>query len=176
MQPTTRKPKFGFAWLFSNSGSEKESNTPKSKKPKKEVDKRIEATDLEIEGSIGESRITIFSSNVKPWNVGPNKKFCASNDMIDWSGMSRLEAEEGDTIVLKCMLHDVHHEVDFDNFQVSWTVSKHNADHKRKNKKTTSNNSKDNGEIMISNGMVYVVFLNDNYVIWHTILDINNDA
>ena len=139
--------------MFSNSGSEKESNTPKSKKPKKEVDKRIEATNLEIEGSIGESRITIFSSNVKPWNVGPNKKFCASNDMIDWSGMSRLEAEEGDTIVLKCMLHDVHHEVDFDNFQVSWTVSKRNAEHKRKNKRTTSVNSKDIDEKMKTNGM-----------------------
>ena len=62
--------------------------------------------------------------------------------MIDWDGASRLDAEEGDTIILKCMLHDVHHEVDFDDFQVSWTVSKRRKGEKIKSKKTTSSNSK----------------------------------
>ena len=106
------------------------------------MDQRIEATNLEIEGSIGESRVTVYSSNVKQWNVSPNKKFCTSNDMIDWDRMSRLEAEEGDTIILKCMLHDVHHEVDFDNFQVSWFVVGKSSNQKIKNKKSSSGNSK----------------------------------
>ena len=154
---TTRKPKFGFAWLFSNSGSEKESDTLKNKKPKKKLDQRIEATNLEIEGSIGESRVTVYSSNVKPWNVRPNKKFCTSNDMIDWDGLSRLEAEEGDTIILKCMLHDVHHEVDFDNFKISWSVVEKKSNQKIKNKKSSSGNSKVKLQNSEANGTICIL-------------------
>ena len=119
------------------------------------MDQRIEATNLEIEGSIGESRVTVYSSNVKPWNVSPNKKFCTSNDMIDWDGLSRLEAEEGDTIILKCMLHDVHHEVDFDNFQVSWSVSERRTNQKAENKKSSTGNSK----VKLLNGIFNISFL-----------------
>ena len=119
------------------------------------MDQRIEATNLEIEGSIGESRVTVYSSNVKQWNVSPNKKFCTSNDMIDWDGMSRLEAEEGDTIILKCMLHDVHHEVDFDNFQVSWSISERRTNQKVENKKSSTGNSK----VKLRNGIFNIAFL-----------------
>ena len=77
--------------------------------------------------------------------------------MIDWDGMNRLDAEEGDTIVLKCMLHDVHHEVDFDNFQASWTVSKHRKDHKTTSKRESSSNSEAMTDGIESNGTFFCV-------------------
>ena len=124
MATTTRKPKFGLAWLFSKTGRQDYSNTSKKQKSEKEkeVDKRIKSTNLEIEGSIGDSRISVYSTDIKPWKE--NHESCHFKSDIP-PGVSRIEAQEGDTITLKCMLHDLHHEVDFDKFQVSWSFSEH---------------------------------------------------
>ena len=124
---STRKPKFGLAWLFANTGRRERTNASKRKtakdlKKQRTIDKRIEPTKLELEGSIGESRVSVVSSDVKLWENHTDGKPCTSQNLMN-PDISRLEAQEGDTIALKCILHDVHHEVDFDKFQVVWAIS-----------------------------------------------------
>ena len=128
MTTSTKKPKFGLAWLFGNTGRKERTNDDNRKKSKhlkkeKVIDKRIEPTNLELEGSIGESRISVVSADIKLWNGNPKGKPCTSTKIIK-PVIHRLEAQEEDTIELKCVLHDVHHEVDFDKFQAVWAISK----------------------------------------------------
>ena len=119
---STSKPKFGLAWLFANTGKRERTNASKRKtennlKKQKAIDKRIEPTSLELEGSIGESRVSVVSSEVKVMEDHTEGKLCTSQNLLN-PDITRLEAQEGDIIVLKCILHDVHHEVDFDKFEV----------------------------------------------------------
>ena len=46
-----------------------------------------------------------------------------------------MESRVGDRIILTCVLHKVHHEVDFNNFHVQWMVMNHSASISTKKKR-----------------------------------------
>ena len=39
----------------------------------------------------------------------------------------RLEAMSEDTVQLKCLIHNVHHEIDMEKFSVEWIASGYNS-------------------------------------------------
>jgi len=152
----TTTPKFGLAWLFAKQNQERKRRLKLHQRSNtvEEIDQRIQPTWISLDASHGERRVTsvtrkayiskgqtIARSNIH--QTGEND--CRHLDRKNSHGpekegnypetSQRMESRVGDRIILTCVLHKVHHEVDFNNFHVQWMVMNHSASISTKKKR-----------------------------------------